>query len=361
MNKRIIYLLFSILLLFAVFYFSEDRIENQTEINFWKENWRSILFYPPGKEWCGQKEPAFLENSIQMNLYDRGWKNSPLFSVSSKDEVTGEDIVYEGNYNVKNTFSDLSTLKTKFIESGKEEDLKKFCVTSEAPKLALSAEIISNTKTPPEKEIYFGIKLESDSSRIIARIENKIVSPYLYLLEKFRGKIVSLRERQFITFNGGYIESINFHGQGLGITVENRAKKNQYDSFVNQWSRTTGERIVLSPEIGNDWENKLKSMRADLYPDDENGPGFAETKKWKEATPEFTILVSHSDRIRWKLLVYPKWVWKDKVYRPILRELAPYFTENVSYLEEETFQNFLQAGLRVKNASRFERPNQKIQ
>ncbi|TGL59118.1 hypothetical protein EHQ58_09380 [Leptospira ognonensis] len=361
MNKRFLYLIFTLIFLLVVFFFQEEKLENQSELNFWKENWKSIHFQPPKKEWCGVGEPAFISTEIEMRLYDRGWKKAPIFSISSIDEMTKEIVTYEGNYNIKNTFSDLSVLKTKFIDTAKEEEFSKYCLLDDAPKfiLSLDSPLVSETKS--NKTLYFGKKVESDSARILARESMQLISPYAYLLEKFRGSLVGLRERQFFTYNGGYIKRIELTGQGLRIIAENFAKKNQYESYVNQWSRPTGERIVLPPDIGNDWEIKLKALRADLYPDDVEGPGFSEVKKWKGATPEFTVSVAHSDSQEWKLSIYPRVEWKGKTYRPVLREISPYLSESMSFVNEESFQNFLQSALRVKSASRYERPNQKIQ
>jgi hypothetical protein len=361
MNKKYFYLSISLVILFLVFFFAEDKVENQTEVSFWKESWKTIRFQPPKDSWCGTSEPPFIKTEIQMESFDRGWKKAPIFSVSQIDPDTSQIVTYEGNYNVKNSFSDLSVLKTKFIDTPKEDSYSGYCLLDSAPSLTLSTEKMDLIKPPSGKGLFFGKKVESDSSRILARVGDRVISPYAYLLEKFRGSLVSLRERQFVTFNGGYVSAIEFSGQGLKIKVENSAKKNQYDSYVNHWSRTTGERIVLPPDIGNDFENQVKSLRADLYPDDENGPGFPFLQDIKKGSPEVTLLVSHSDDYKWKFTIFPKVEWKEQSYRPVIREIAPYIVEEMSFMKEEAFQNLLRSALNVKNASRFERPNQKIQ
>jgi hypothetical protein len=361
MNKRLLLLILSLSFLFLVFFFLEEKVENQTEISYWKENWKSVKFIPPEKSWCGTAEPAFIDREVQMEIYDRGWKKSPIFSISSIDSETKERVTFEGNYNIKNTFSDLSVLKTKFIEPAKEDTYPKYCLLDDAPRLVLSLDTLENSDKISGRTLHFGKKVESDTSRIIVREGKNLISPYSYLIEKFRGKVFTLRERQFITYNGGYVRSIDLTGQGLKVTAENAAKKNQYESYVNHWSRPTGERIVLAPEIGNEWESQLKALRADLYPDDEEGPGFKFVEKIKNSSPEVTVVATHSDNFTWRLSIYPKVEWKDKSYRPVIREIAPFIKENMSFVKEELFQNFIQSALKVKNASRFERPNQKIQ
>ncbi|MDZ4725327.1 MAG: hypothetical protein SH817_04175 [Leptospira sp.] len=361
MNKKIIYLIFSISFLFFVFFLLEERNENQTEVSYWKENWKVIRFAPPKETWCGKLEPSFINSPFQIQMYDRGWKKSPIFTVSFIDPETKNVILYEGNYNVKNTFSDLSVLKTKFIEPITEEHTKAHCLTGDGPRLILSKDYADLKSELGGSDLIFGKKLESDTSRIITKANDKIISPYNYILDKFRGKLDGIRERQYISYNGGYLTHIEFSGQGQLVRAENSAKKNQYETYVNQWSRPTGERIVFSPAIGNDWETKLKALRADMYPDESSGPGFLKAQEFKKGQPEFTISSSHSDAYRWKLLVYSKFKWNDLEYRPVVREITGYFTEDVSFVKEDTFQNFVKAAMEVKNASRFERPNQKIQ
>ncbi len=362
MKNKLILVVTAFVFLFFLFFFLEEKDENLTEVNFWKTNWKTALYSPPKETWCGEKEPGFAENPLLFRLFERGWKKPPVFSVSQEDPATKTLITYEGNFNVKNTFSDLSVLKTKFIEKSTESVLESYCLKEDAPNLNLSEDLSDVSFVPKEgKIIYFGKKIASDSSRVSARVEEEILSPYSYLADKFRTKSVAFRERQYIQFSGGYLTSLEFSGQGMKIRAENRAKKNQYDTYVNQWSRPTQERIVLSPDVGNNWETQSKNLRADLYPDDESGPGFAFAKTSTESEPEAVFVAEHSTGYRWKVKFYPKAEWNGQIYRPVLRELSPYFEESPSFVKEETFQNFIQATLGVKNASRFERPNQKIQ
>ncbi len=361
MNQRIIYFIFSLVVLFTVFLYLDEKVENQTEVSFLKENWKVIRFVPPKTTWCGEKDPAFSESLVQMEIFDRGWQKPPVFSVTNIDVNSQEKLTYEGNFNIKNTFSDMSVLRTKFIEVTTDPINESNCLKDDAPTFILSKDFLDISQDLPGKKMMIGKKLGSDSSRVIARIDAQIISPYTYLVDKFRANPITLRERQFFAYSGGFLSSIHLSGQGLDVRVENTAKKNQYDTYVNHWSRLTGERIVLPPDVGNQFENQIRSLRADLYPDEANGPGIKLSAETKNSIPEMTLEISHSQRYSWKLFIFAKIDWNGQSYRPILREIQPHFKESISYLKEETFQNFLQSALNVKNASRFERPNQKIQ
>ncbi|GBF50273.1 hypothetical protein LPTSP4_17980 [Leptospira ryugenii] len=360
-NKKIIYLLVSLLVSFFIFFGLEERQENQTEVSFWKKDWSTIRFLPPKETWCGKNEPTLFPMPIQMEKISRGWRGNPLFKLTQLDGKTKEQVFYEANYNVKNLFTDLSVLKTKSEELTEGIDLQKLCLSEDAPTLLLSLDSIPFDQEINGSFLRFGNKLGSDETRILALADNRIVSPYQYLIDKFKGESHSLRERQFINYNGGFIQYIELNGEGQRIRIENSAKKNQYDTYVNEWSRPTDERIVLSPSIGNDWETKLKSLRADLYLDEPQAPSYVSGKSSAKEKAIYTIEVGHSESYRWKLYFYDTVQTEQGMFRLAQREFLGHFLENHSLVKEEQFSAFLRAATEVKNASRFERPNQKIQ
>ncbi|MDF3819503.1 hypothetical protein P3G55_06315 [Leptospira sp. 96542] len=354
MNKKIIYVILSFLVLFGLFYFMEDHPENITETNYWKENWTSVYFEAPKDDWCGNLSPSFIKEPLLMVAISRGWKKPPLYSLSF--DWNGKKYTYEGNYNVKNTFSELSALKTKLIEKQNDDLKKEFCLGSSSPSLTVSSEVFDPKKTENFKKLIFGKKIGSDEGRVATMIGDEIISPYNYVIEKFRTTAASFRERTLVSFNGGYIGSLSFSGQSVSVKIDNRAKKNQYNNYVNDWSRTTGERIVIPPDLGNQWETVTKGLKADLYPDEEGAPQWIEVSE-----PEAVFLVEQSEGIRFRIVFYPAIQTESGTWRPVKREIPPYLTESVSFLKEESFQNLVEAVMKVKNASRYERPNQKIQ
>lgn len=355
MKRKLIYGSVAFATILALFLFVDEKKENLSEAVFWKETWSTIEYLPPAEAWVSENE-AFSKQPIELNIYSTGWKETPLFSVSIKDEETKESYSYEGNFNVKNSFTDLSVLKTKIWESSTPELLKTYSIDPKtSPKIRLT------NKNESTKELIVGKKLTSDTTRIVCESDGKLIAPYHYILEKFKNPIESMRERQFVNHSGGYIKSISFSSLGRTVKIENSAEKNQYGSYVNQWRRPTGGRIVLPPDIGNQWESQLKALRADLYPDESEGPGFAMAKENTLVEPEAEILVEISSGLIVSLKVFPVMTWKEKFYRPVIREFKGYFVEAPSYLNVNTFGNFLNSATQVQNAKQWERPNQRIQ
>lgn len=116
----------------------EDHPENISETNYWKEDWKSIQYVPPKADWCGIAEPKFAEEVMVFRKIPRGWNQTPLYTVTSIKD--GKTISYEANYNVKNSFSELSVLKTKLIEKSTADIQKSYCLGENSPSLALSEE-----------------------------------------------------------------------------------------------------------------------------------------------------------------------------------------------------------------------------
>lgn len=355
MNRRLIlgFLAFGVIL--ALFLFVDERKENLSETIFWKESWSTLEYTPPSEEWLKNND-SFAKNSIRMQIYSTSWKDNPIFSASTKDDATKEEFIYEGNFNVKNSFNDLSVLKTKIWEVSTPEVLKTYSIDpANSPKIKLT------NKNGSSKDLVIGKKLTSDTNRIVCESDSKVIAPYYYILEKFKNPIESLRERQFINHSGGYVKSIAFSSLGRTVKAENSADKNQFGSYVNHWRRPLGGRIVLPPEIGNQWESQVKALRADLYPDDTNGPGFAFAKESSLTEPEAEIQVELSSGVSVSLKIFPVINWKDRYYRPIIREFKGFFIEGPSFMSVESFGSFLNGATQVQNAKQWERPNQRIQ
>ncbi|TGL85118.1 hypothetical protein EHQ68_17915 [Leptospira congkakensis] len=343
--------------LFLLFYWMEDHPENISETNYWKEDWKSIRYTPPKADWCGVLEPKFAEETMVFRKIPRGWNQTPLFTVtSSKNDKL---VSYEANYNVKNSFSELSVLKTKLIEKTSPEIQNSYCLGMSSPSLSLSEENGQEIEFSKDKQLFFGKKIGSDEGRISVLVKDEVIAPYNYLIEKFRAPNTSFREKMYVTFNNGYIKELSFSGQVVNVKADNRAKKNQYNVYVNDWSRSTGERIVLPPDVGNQWESVVKGLKVEFYSDEAGAPLFPELSSTQP--PEAVLDVTQSEGIKYRLSFFPLWESESGKWRPVRRELVPYFSETTTWIKEETFQNLVIAVMKVKNASRYERPNQKIQ
>ncbi|TGK85769.1 hypothetical protein EHQ23_14170 [Leptospira bourretii] len=357
MKQKISLVIIAFVGLFLLFYWMEDHPENISETNFWKEDWKSIRYAPPKEDWCGVTEPKFAEESMVFRKIPRGWNVTPLYTVSlTKD---GKEVSYEANYNVKNSFSELSVLKTKLIEKATPEIQKSYCLGMSSPSLSLSEESGTDIEFSKDKQLFFGKKIGADEGRVSVLVNDEVIAPYNYLIEKFRAPSISFREKMYVTFNEGYLRELSFSGQVVNVKAENRAKKNQYNVYVNDWSRTTGERIVLPPDVGNQWESVVKGLKLEFYRDEAGAPQFPELATTQVA--EAVLDVTQSEGIKYRLSFFPLWESESGKWRPVRRELLPYFSESITWMKEESFQNLVNAVMKVKSASRYERPNQKIQ
>lgn len=357
MKQKIALVLIAFVGLFLLFYWMEDHPENISETNYWKEDWKSIRFLPPKSDWCGNPIPNFAESAMVFRKIPRGWNETALYSVTTLQD--GKSVVYEGNYNVKNSFSELSVLKTKLIESASDEIKNTYCLGESSPSLTLSEDNGKEISFDADKQLFFGKKIGSDDGRIATLIKNEIIAPYQYIIEKFRTPVTNFREKMYVTMSEGFIQELKFSGQGIVVQVENRAKKNQYGVFVNDWSRSTGERIVLPPDVGNQWESVVKGLKVEFYPDETGAPPFPTLTDI--ASPEAILDVTIANGHKIRLSLYPVWESGSETWRPVRRQFPPYFEESVSWMKEESFQNLVNAVMKVKSASRYERPNQKIQ
>ncbi|GBF42951.1 hypothetical protein LPTSP2_22440 [Leptospira ellinghausenii] len=357
MKQKISLVLIAFIGLFLLFYLMEDHPENISETNYWKEDWKSIQYNPPKSDWCGNLVPSFAEFPMVFRKISRGWNEPALYTVTTL--VNGNKVAYEGNYNVKNSFSELSVLKTKLIESSSQEIKKTYCLGEFSPSLSLSEENGADIKFQPSKQLLFGKKIGAEEGRIAVLVNDEIIAPYQYIIEKFRTPVSNFREKMYVTMSEGYIQELKFIGQGITVQVENRAKKNQYNVFVNEWSRTTGERIVLPPDVGNQWESVVKGLKVEFYPDEVGAPKFPSLTETTNPEAVLEITISGGNKIR--LSLFPVWESEQGRWRPVQRQFPPYFDESITWMKEESFQNLVNAVMKVKSASRYERPNQKIQ
>ncbi|MGV3664949.1 MAG: hypothetical protein ACO1NV_02370 [Leptospira bouyouniensis] len=357
MKQKISLVLITFLGLFLLFYLLEDHPENISETNYWKEDWKSIRYLPPKEDWCGNMVPSFADQPMVFRKIPRGWNEPALYTVTTLRE--GDSLSYEGNYNVKNSFSELSVLKTKLIEVTSDQIQKNYCLGESSPSLTLSDENGKDISFDLSKQLLFGKKIGSDEGRIAVLINKEIIAPYQYIIEKFRTPVTNFREKMYVTVSEGFIKELKFVGQGISVHAENRAKKNQYNVFVNDWSRTTGERIVLPPDVGNQWESVVKGLKVEFYPDETGAPKFPIFSD--KLSPEAILDVTLSGGNKIRLSLYPVWESESGKWRPVLRQFPPHFEESVTWMKEESFQNLVNAVMKVKSASRYERPNQKIQ
>lgn len=357
MNTKIYYAIAAFLLLFGIVYFMEDNPENITETTYWKENWKTIVYIPPKEDWCEGEGNRFVKETLEFHSDGSGWKSQPLYTL--KGSTNEKPYQFEGNYNLKNSFSELSALKTKIIEKNTESLKSTYCLNESSPKLILSTDSNFDINSSSNRVLSFGKKITSDEGRVAVLVNEEVIAPFNYIIEKFRSTAISFRERTLVPSSSGYLKTIEFKGPSSFVHLENRAEKNQYGNFVNKWSRTTGERVVISPDIGNGWEGAIKALRADLYFEEPGAPDPSVILEAKE--PEAILTVEPSEGRKIQIHFFRKFDTPSGAYRLLQREISPHFKETPLFVKEETFVKIVESMERVKSASRYERPNQKIQ
>lgn len=356
MNLKYIYIITAFVLLFGIIFYMEDRPENITETSYWKKNWKTILYVPPSEDWCGGEGKRFMREKVKFSSLDSLWKNQPLYTQTFSNE--GKDYSYEANYNVKNSFSELSALKTKIIEKATDQIKSSYCLDESGPKFILSEDSNFDADSEDNKILIFGKKITTDEGRVAVLIGQEVIAPFNYIIEKFRTTNTAFRERTLIPSSSGYLKSIEFRGQGNLVQVQNYAEKNQYGNYLNKWSRTTQERAVISPDLGNQWDGIIKGLRTDFYFDE---PGAPSSSSVNTSEPEASLLVEPSEGRKIRISFYGLVPSASEKYRLVQREISPGFLESPVLIKEESFVKLIESMERVKNASRYERPSQKIQ
>ncbi len=356
MNLKYLYIVSAFVLLFGIIFYMEERPENITETSYWKKNWKTILYLPPTEDWCGGEGKRFMREKVKFSSIDTLWKIQPLYTQSFSNE--GKDYFYEANYNVKNSFSELSALKTKIIEKATDQVKSSYCLDESGPKFILSDDSSFDPDSKENKILIFGKKITTDEGRVAVLVGEEVIAPFNYIIEKFRTTNLAFRERSLVPSSSGYLKSIEFRGQGNLVQVQNFAEKNQYGNYINKWSRTTQERAVISPDLGNQWDGIIKGLRADLYLDE---PGAPTSSSINTKDPEANIWIEPSEGRKIRISFFGLVQGSSENYRIVQREISPGFLESPILIKEDSFLKLIESMERVKNASRYERPSQKIQ
>ena len=83
-----------------------------TEVKYWIINPEEIRYLPPKNS---SEFSKFISSNLNFQKKETGLKTSPLFTIKGIDSDSKEEYLYEGNYNVKNLFTELSVISTKSI------------------------------------------------------------------------------------------------------------------------------------------------------------------------------------------------------------------------------------------------------
>lgn len=347
MKNKFLVLVLSFSFLIAVFFFTKEKKEDQQEIELWNINPSSIKFFPPKEK--SELVSKFSTDELEFEKKEISLKTSPLFWIKGKS-VEGKNYFYEGNYNVKNLFSELSILRTKGLNEEKSEYLEKFQLNKElSPKI----EIYSGSKL--QKEITLG--KDSDSSRYILT-DNSIVLVQNFIFQKFTNSKFELRERNYVRAGEFELQRINYVKDSDKISLENQAfTKEGVNS--SKWFKISGGKIRIEPSLGSTIYANLQSLKASIYPDEENGEGFEISEELVKNQIFANLEVQFTNGQSYTVKIYPKVVMKDKTYYPAIKEVDLNHKESVSYIEEDSVKKLIESFDRIKTATEWQEPKGK--
>jgi len=320
----------AILFLFLIFLFTEEKIEHQKEEILWKLDFDK-LSYVPGPKAESKTPEDYVVEPLNFTRFPHLLKESPVFSVSNKDKESGEFVLYEGGYNVKNIFTELTTLKIFTVISVDEKAREKLGLSSDT---SPQVEFYSGNKKI--KSLMIG-KQNADKSKRFFLTDEKIFSTHSYILDKFRGRSESFRERQLIGVGTSHIRSFVYSSPDKNLRIENSPVL-ENNAPRNSYTRISEKKIIFDPSIGDGIDSALKGLRIDLYPDDAGGQGFPVAKSLTSGPEDKTLEIAIRDGQVYKIKIFPLTDFKGVKYRPVIREIRGRLTESPGYIREDSLK-----------------------
>ncbi|MDI7205632.1 hypothetical protein QMN03_01720 [Leptospira santarosai] len=326
--KRILLLLFALVVLALTFFFLEEKKEDQTEISVWEIDIDEIEYQPPKDSWEEEDVSAFYRMPIVLKRQKGIGKNDNFLTVHSKDSETGETLVFEGGYNSENIFRELSVLKAKGVEPIADGKVAASLQLNEN-----SPQILLKSSGRLLKKIWIGKK---KSFERIIREGNEILIVQGNISDRFTKGIGEFRQKQLVNLRDESVIETIWEEEGKTLHLDNHPYKDQTVK-KNFWRRLSGKPIVLEQSLGNSWNNQVISQLVELYPDDPNGAGYAVAKSLTKvpADASLKIRISNDDWIT--LRYYPKTNINSVDYRPAIRIINGKFSEPPFYIREDSF------------------------
>lgn len=361
MMKKPLLALGAILILLIVFLTTEEKKDFLTEETYWKKNVETVIYNPPAEDWEGSEGSEFIQEKLILRLLDRGdLKTPPLFSVRTirtdevklSEEDSSEGLLFEGGYNVKNLFTELSVFKIKTVTEGDSLYLKEYMI-DEAKSPSLE---IRDGKKPVT--LYLG-KETKDKSLYSFYDGKYLLSTNAHTFRRFRSKTDSFRERNLLTVGTGYLSKVSWkRGQEYG-EIENSPETRKSGGFQNIWRRNSGTRLVFNPGLGNDLENQWKTLRYERFPD-EDQDGIEVLKELVKLPPDSEWNLDTSEGRKYKILLFPKTMIGDKEYRPVIRRIDDKWEESPAYVSDAVVRKIEESAEKIRNAKKWQRPEKKI-
>jgi hypothetical protein len=348
--KKAILIVLAFVILGIVFFFSEERHEEgQTEVSYWKINPEEIRYLPPKNS---PEFSKFFSTELVFKKIETGLKTPPHFTIEGNDPESKQHYLYEGSYNVKNLFTEMSVLTTKSINPAKPDVLEKFQIS---PETSPAIEIVKSSKV--EKKIYLGEETRDKSYRYLLA-DKDLITTGSHIFQKFFNSQFELRERYYTRFGEFELARLQIQAEGIRLTIENNPEtKNGMQ--VSKWFKVQNGKFRMDPTNGANLFAYLQAFKVEVYPDEPDGEGFAVAKELT-ATETFAQLdIFLVNGLHLKIKLFPKTVLKNKSYYPVLKEVEKFSLQSPSYTSEQSVVQLLDLLKKIQSAPEWTEPKGK--
>lgn len=298
--------------LLLVFLFTEEKQEESTNVNFWKIDFDGLKYLPPGED------SPFKEDYIQTEFRTLRVMDSlsaePIFWVESKDKETGDTVLFEAGYIIKNLYTELANLNTNFMTRESPEVLEKLEIN---PKTAPRLILLNGDKE--EKSLFFG-KPHKEKVFTYVLADGFVLGLSASSADKLKGNLNVLRDRQVFARTGVHFRKVQFDSEDRKYSLENDAFRDN-DMLKQNWHLISGKKKKLNPNTGTRIDGILRSFYFDLFADDPNGKGFSILKELVvDQKPKAEIQVEFSDGVKAKLFLFIKTNIEGVDYVPVQKQ-----------------------------------------
>lgn len=304
--KKLLPLVLVFVILFAIFYFTEEKQEESSSVTFWNIDFDTIEYIPPTQE--SSLNGDYANNGFTAIRKQQTFRSDPHFLITNLDATTNETLTYEGGYNIKNLFTELASLNTSFITQESPESLQKFSITSTSPKLHLKN---GNTIL---KTIVLG-KPNHSKGYAYAQTDNYIIGINLNITDKLKLELSNLRDKQLLNISGQFFRKVSFEGD-VSYTFENDAYK-ENNILKQNWYLILGKKKKLTANTGTRIDGILRGLYIEHFADDPKTKGYAVLKELVQASPIYEMQIENSDGSKLKLLFFSRTTIDGKEYIPI--------------------------------------------
>lgn len=345
MIKKLIPVFISFTVLILVLVFTSEKKEQVDDLSLWKINPDKITYTPPRSE--KELYAKLKSGKMEFQRLETGF-NNPLFF-----KITGEGgSIYEGNYQVKNLFQELSILKVKSLNALSPELANTYSIfPEECPRIELFQ------KDKSAESICLG-ELSRDKNRRYIATKEKIATTAMYIFDKFTGPSSSFRDRQYFHIAEDDINRITIQHENVKLNLEITPSPIK-NTGQAKWYKISSGKLRVDPSDSSGVMNTLLTLSAVFYPDDEKAPGFPAALKEIEGSPSGFIEIVMLNGINYKLNLYSEIEINSQKYYTARREIEKVFAEYPSYVSVSEIKKLKDLALKINSSPEWKEPVKK--